>query len=108
MTQHTGPGQVGPEKTLGWPLAEGKAQPDPPSLTVLPSVAPLFYGPVGYSTRNLPAEAGASLTGPSQGLPEVATEGCGFLPGQVGLWPVGKPKVELILPHPPVIALVSL
>lgn len=95
---------MGPEKALGWPLAEGKAQPAPPSLTVPPSVALLFCSSVGYSTRNLPAEAGAAL----QSLPEVATEGCGFLPGQVGLWPVGKLKVELILPHPPVIALVPL
>lgn len=35
-----------------------------------------------------------------QGLLEVATEGYGFLPGQVGLWPAGRSKVQLTFPPP--------
>lgn len=60
-----------------------------------PSVAASFPSSVGYSTGNLPLR----LEGALQALPEVAPEGCGFLPGQVGPQPVGKLKVELISPH---------
>lgn len=85
-------------------LAEDRAflgsfpQPDlhPPFLTGASSVA-AFSSSVGCPAWNLPSEAEGEL----QGLPEVATDGCGFLPGQVGRGPVGKLKVELIC-HLPV------
>lgn len=46
------PGQVGPEKAVGWPWAEGKTflgafpQPDPPSLTVAWSVGTFLFSPL--------------------------------------------------------------
>lgn len=101
-----GPGQVGPEKAHSWPLAEGEAilgvSPQP-----VPS-APLFISsPSGSSPGALPLGLGGALWG----LLEVASEGCGFLPaqvGQVGLRPVGKLKVWLPLPHLKVASLVPL
>lgn len=80
------PGQVGPEKALDWPWAEDKAllgaspQPDPPSLTVAWSVGTFFSRWVTALRTFL-----LRLEGALQGLLELATEGCGFLPGQVGL-----------------------
>lgn len=76
------PGQVGPERTFGWPLAEGRAflgaspQPDRPSVAT-------FFSPLATPRGTVLLR----LEGTLQGLPEVATKGCGFLPGQVGLGP---------------------
>lgn len=100
----------GPRKALGWPLAEGKPflgaspQPDPTFLTVAPSVAAFFFSRVGCSTENLPSEAGGSLARPSGSCHRRV-----WLPAWAG-WagPVEKLKVELIFPHPQVIALVPL
>lgn len=82
-------GQVGPEKALDWPSAEGKAflgaslQPEPPGLTVAPAVGTFCFS----SVVTPPGTFLLRLEGALQGLLELATEGCGFLPGQVGLGP---------------------
>lgn len=82
-------GLVGPEKALDWPSAEGKAfwgaspEPEPPGLTVGPSVGTFFFSLVVTP----PGTFLLRLEGVLQGLLELATEGCGFLPGQVGLGP---------------------
>lgn len=87
-TQHPGLWAGGPRKGSRWPLAEVKAffgasaQLDPPGLTVAPSVGSFFF-----SSLLNPGTFLLRLEGALQGLLELATEGCGFLPGQVGLGP---------------------
>lgn len=77
------PGQVGPEKALDWPWAEGLRPLNLtlPSLTVAWPVGTFFFSRwvTALGTFLL------RLEGALQGLLELATEGCGFLPGQVGL-----------------------
>lgn len=91
-----GPEQGGPEEALGWALAEGEAflrvPPEPDSGSHCSAFS-------GYLTLrpswplHRPGILLLWLEGGLLGLPEVATEGCGFLLGQVGLRPVGKLKV---------------